>query len=52
MGPKAERKAPGRLRIGCLQTGLHPYVGERDDVPLYTRILSVAEISTLARGSK
>jgi concanavalin A-like lectin/glucanase superfamily protein len=51
-GPKGDRRAPDRLVLGGLQTGLHPYVGELDDVRLYVRVLSDAEIAELARGGK
>jgi len=50
-GPKGPRTAPNRMTIGGLQTGTLSFVGELDDVRLYSRILPDAEIASLARRS-
>ncbi len=49
-GPIGERTLPPALRIGCLQTGNNFLNGALDDVRLYSRVLSDAELSALAAG--
>lgn len=48
-GPKGPRSAPNRMTIGAIQTGTNPFVGEMDDVRIYSRVLSDAEIAGLAK---
>lgn len=48
-GPKGDRTAPPRLTIGGLQTNLHSFVGDLEDVRLYSRVLPASEIGPLAR---
>jgi hypothetical protein len=48
-GPKGPRSAPNRMTIGAVQTGTNPFVGELDDIRIYSRVLPDAEIASLAR---
>ena len=50
-GPTGSRTLPPALRIGSLQTGNNFLNGALDDVRLYSRILTAAEIAALATGS-
>jgi hypothetical protein len=49
VGPKGPRNAPNRMVIGGLQTMALQFVGELDDVRIYTRVLPEAEVASLAR---
>ncbi|HZE98893.1 MAG TPA: LamG domain-containing protein [Planctomycetota bacterium] len=48
-GPKGTRSAPNRMTIGGLQTESLRFVGELDDLRLYSRVLPASEIAVLAR---
>lgn len=48
-GPKGPRSAPNRMTIGAIQTGTNPFVGELDDIRIYSRVLPDAEIAALAK---
>jgi hypothetical protein len=47
-GPTGSRTFPASLRIGSLQTGNNFLSGTLDDVRLYDRVLTAAEVSELA----
>ena len=49
-GPTGSRTLPASLRIGSLQTGNNFLNGTLDDVRLYERVLSSAEVAALARS--
>jgi hypothetical protein len=49
-GPTGVRGASDFLRIGALLSGGHFFTGDIDEVRLYSRALSAAEVSALARG--
>ena len=48
-GPQGPRNAPTRMTIGCLQTGTLAFVGELEDIRLYSRVLPDQEVAALAR---
>ncbi len=48
-GPTGAKSLPNRMVIGGLQTGANLFVGELDDVRLYTRVLTADEIRGLAK---
>jgi hypothetical protein len=50
-GPARSRTWPTILRIGSLQTGNNFLNGTLDDVRLYDRILTAAELTALASGA-
>jgi alpha-glucuronidase len=53
MGPVGSRSAPPSLRIGASRPGGSAFLnGALDDVRLYNRILTFAEITALASGEK
>jgi hypothetical protein len=50
-GSRAPLDRPKKLNIGTIQTGANPFAGAMDEIRLYARTLSPAEVRAIATGT-